>query len=209
MNLITGHSGFPFVFCSRLLFSEGPCSLKLEVYSVARHSPSRRKMSWVGYAICTTASFGKEIIASVMSEKNVNPMAIPFENGQYNLAQIGRSKRYYRVKGFAWFNAHISCSRRWASAHSWCIVDLREQVIVHTFKQDCQKCERAVSPTYDDEAVRSMAEYAVDSYLRKVRGVFNFSGFYETLRDDDDDDRGPHDQGRCEMCKSLGRSCWK
>ena len=88
-------------------------------------------------------------------------------------------------------------------------MDLKAQTIVHKYTQFCQKCEGESQPYFDENAIRSMAEYAVKSYLRRTRRLpYDFSEMRSAL-DDDKDDRGPHDEGRCSMCKELGHSCWK
>jgi hypothetical protein len=152
-----------------------------------------------------------EIIGEVMRKNGVNPKDIPKESWVLYLdpQSIRKSLRYYRVKGFAWFLNHGSCFRTWPSAHSWCVMDLKAQTIVHKYTQFCQKCEGESQPYFDENAIRSMAEYAVKSYLRRTgRLPYDFSEMRSAL-DDDKDDRGPHDEGRCSMCKELGHSCWK
>ena len=56
--------------------------------------------------------------------------------------------------------------------------------------------------------MRRMAEYAVNRYLEKVgrrqRPHREINSSVEVQ-----DDRGPHEEDMCEMCKELGRSCWK
>ena len=156
------------------------------------------------------------IIAEVMEEKNVSPDDIPVESPfvpSRPANQIDGSKRYFRVKGFAWFREHdndgITCTRTWPSAHSWCIMDLKQQRIVKRFSQDCQKCEGSAQPEFEEEAIRRMAEYAVKSYLIRSGKLQRDPLSY--VRDPLDDHEGqqPHDQARCGMCQALGRSCWK
>ena len=145
-------------------------------------------------------SLADDTIAAVMEENGVKPKDIP----------LSGTLRFFEVKGFASFNSHAGCSRSWKSAHAWCEIDLKKQIISDKYTQDCQKCEVGVEPEFDDDAVRKMAEYAVNQYLirsgRKERPVnpFHFDDMYDAL-----DDRPPHDEGRCGRCKKLGRSCWK
>ena len=158
----------------------------------------------------------RAVITEVMEEKGVTAEEIPTEprahfNPSSPLSVTHGSKRYFSVKAFARYRAHEGCSRTWASAHSWAIMDLKEQCLIHKFTQDCQKCNGEVPPDFDEDSVRRMAEYAVDTYLRRcgrlsprVRDPFDFDDLFAAL-----DDRGPHDEGRCAMCRIKGRSCWK
>jgi len=163
----------------------------------------------------------RDIIVEVMEEKDVDPSDIPRDDtinidNDHDLesSRIKSSKRYFLVKGFAWFKKHeqpdgtSQCSRTWPSAHSWCIVDLKMQRIGRRLSQKCQICEGSALPEYDNEALKQMAEYAVRSYLRLTGRLER-----DPLGDWSDvsnviDSNQPHDEGRCEMCKILGRSCW-
>lgn len=160
------------------------------------------------------------MIDSVMRENGVTPAKIPQERGvdPTDIDSISHSKRYFKTKAFASFNAHSQpfgaarCSRSWKSAHAWCVLDLKEQCIAHKLSQDCQSCNGHSMPEFDRESMQRMAEYAVDLYLKRVgqkqwepRGdPFDFDDMLFAL-----DDRPPHDEARCEMCRRLGRSCWK
>ena len=153
------------------------------------------------------------VIKAVMRGKNVDPDEIPDEE-RFDFVAIRRfrrSKRYYRIKGFASFSCP-RCRRSWHSAHSWCVLDLREQYVAHKFGQECQMCKRKAKPrytkpVYSRDDMTKMAEFAVDMYLRKIGRL--------PWRSKEVDapvvvtGRPPHDEGRCEMCKALGRSCWK
>ena len=156
-----------------------------------------------------------EVIDRIMIEKDVSPRSIPSEpeTDPDDLDSVKRSKRYFRVKGFAWFKRHGksgSCSRTWPSAHAWCIMDLKRQEIVEKIGQDCQECEGMSFPEFDEESLERMAEYAVESYLRKVgrlspaEPIEDMSNLSDAL-----EESKPHDEERCGMCKRLGRSCWK
>jgi len=159
-----------------------------------------------------------EVIARVMAEKGVAAHLIPREGGTdpNDLKAVKKSRRYFRVKGHAEFDEHQDpgggdCSRTWQSAHAWCIMDLKEQGIILKFGQDCQKCEGMVFPEFDEEALERMADYAVNSYLRKMGALprqhepLDMSDLADAL----EDGKPPHDEKRCHMFKSLGRSCWK
>ena len=183
------------------------------------------------------------VIADVMKEKGVSVAEIPndrrFGN---NLDCVERSKRYFRCKAFAKFGDHkkdrrTTCQRHWASAHAWCVMDLKTQQIIRYFSQKCQTCEGSADPEFDGDALKRMAEWAVDTFLRRtgrlssrrepswrrpVRLDPELTDFDCALdldldlgfgfRDVDvdlDDSKGPHDQARCGMCSKLGRSCWK
>lgn len=161
------------------------------------------------------------MIDTVMRENGVTTTQIPQERGvdPTNIDSISQSKRYFKTKAFASFNAHSRssgagawCSRNWKSAHAWCVLDLKEQCIAHKLSQDCQSCNGHSMPDFDRESMQRMAEYAVDVYLKRVgrrqwepRGdPFDLDDMLFAL-----DDRPPHDEARCEMCQRLGRSCWK
>ncbi len=155
----------------------------------------------------------KEYIAEVMEEEDVTVADIPRET-PFSLDQLSwiesSSRRYFSCRAFALFNRHDKCSRNWGSARAWCIIDLKEQRIIHKFNQDCQSCEESVSPEYDDEAVRRMAEYAVKTFLlrsgrarRIPRDPYNFDDVADALVAT----KGPHDEDRCEKCRLLGHSC--
>ena len=161
----------------------------------------------------------REVIDTVMRQNEVTPAEIPQERGvdPTNIDSISQSKRYFKTKAFASFNAHnrpsgagARCSRNWKSAHAWCVLDLKEQCIAHKLSQDCQSCNGHSFPEFDRESMQRMAEYAVDLYLKRVGRKqweprpFDFDDMLFAL-----DDRPPHDEARCEMCRKLGRSCWK
>ena len=157
------------------------------------------------------AEEARATIAEVMEEKDVFQDDIPEEQpfDPENLGEIRHSKRYFRCKGFATFNSHPNCNRRWASGHAWCIMDLRKQKIIHRFTQDCQKCEGSSEPEFDRAALRRMAEWAVDTDLRRTgrlspiqRDPFDMADLHDALD-------GPHDEQRCAVCRQLGHSCWK
>lgn len=156
----------------------------------------------------------QEVINEVMTENRVTTQDIPEERGvdPTNLSAISQSKRYFKTKAFASFNAHGMCARSWKSAHAWCVLDLKRQRIAHKLTQDCQSCNGCSEPQFDREAMKRMADYAVDLYLKRtgrrawpVRDdPYDFNDMLLEL-----DDRPPHDERRCEMCRMLGRSCWK
>ena len=155
------------------------------------------------------------VIETVMSEKGVRVDQIPNETAfnKRDLPHIRKnSRRYFHTKAFGSYRC--VCGRGWKSAHSWCMTDLKKQRFFEKFGQDCQICECQVEPTFDLEAKRRMAEYAVDTYLRRSGKVkypkytesdaFDFGDWFDLLPDS----TGPHDQARCETCKLLGTSCW-
>ena len=143
-----------------------------------------------------------------MAEKGVRTEHIPNERPFRSPEDAGRhSKRYFEVKGFAWYCCPTR-DNRWPSAHSWCCLDLKKQAICDRDAQDCRKCESEVNPEFTEESLERMAEYAVKRYLIKtgeLHAVFN-----PKLDDGDRETQGgPHDEERCGKCKRLGRSCWK
>ncbi len=153
----------------------------------------------------------RRCIADVMKEKCVDISEIPDET-PFDLARLSAiwrtSQRFFMCRAFAKFNSHDGCSRHWGSARAWCIIDLKRQDIIHRFKQDCQKCEEGVSPVYDEEAVRRMTEYAVETFLRRSGRVrpdpFDFRDMEGAL---DGATNGPHNQERCDVCRILGHFC--
>ena len=166
------------------------------------------------------------VIARVMEEKSVSVADIPNERRflPNRLDRIERSKRYFRCKAFARFGDHVhkkdrrtTCRRHWASAHAWCIMDLKTQQIIHYFSQECQICDGSANPDFGEEAFQRMAVWAVDTFLRRTGRLkpnplkFKLTNFdFDFDFDPDlDDSKGPHDQSRCDMCAKLGRSCWK
>ena len=147
-----------------------------------------------------------EAIADAMEDEGVLPAHIRSEPG-FRLDTLSRSLSYYRVKGFARFRC--GCGRTWTSAHSWCILDLKTQSVIHTFGQTCQSCEREAEPRFDKESMERMAFYAVQRYLVKTGKRVRLVNEPLEAAPQAPDSRGPHDEGRCAMCKALGRSCWK
>lgn len=126
-----------------------------------------------------------------------------------DIDSIRSSKRYFCVRGFAWFYHHESrtgCSRRWASANSWCVIDLKQQMIIHVYGQYCKSCGGKSTPYFEDEVVRRMAQYACQTHLyrtsqrRKKASMPDMSDFSRGRE-------GPHNQSCCEMCQILGHSC--
>ena len=166
-------------------------------------------------------TMAQAVIADVMEEKGVSVAEIPDEQrfDPNHLDRIERSKRYFRCKAFARFGDHMhknqrtTCHRHWASAHAWCIMDLKTQRIIYYFSQKCQSCEGSANPDFDEEALQRMAEWAVDTFLRRTgrlrRDPFDLTALDRALDLDLDDSKGPHDESRCDMCIKLGRSCWK
>lgn len=161
----------------------------------------------------------REIIRDSMDYYDVKANKIAYESYPLRTPrQADGSRRYFEVKGFAWFNCPLQ-HHSWPSAHSWCIIDLKTQTICYRYKQTCKKCERTAHPQFTEESIEQMADYVVESYLRRI-------GRWEspsTFSDDDDsssvysDDAsdsdepvtkgGPHHEDRCGKCKHLGRRC--
>ena len=152
----------------------------------------------------------RRVIAEVMREEGLQSADIPQEpevNPEI-LEQIRGSKRYFRCKAFASFESHDGCGNSWKSAHAWCVLDLKEQCIVHHWCQGCQQCEGKSSPSYDEQSVRRMAKFAVKVCLIRLgrreddrSAAFDLSDLERVLQ-------GPHDETRCEMCQTLGHRCW-
>ena len=140
-----------------------------------------------------------------MEENGINKKDIPEETPFTLSLDLYRSERYYEVKGFAWF----SCPEKdkgWPSAHSWCVIDLKKQIICFSYTQDCNRCESEANPKFPDESLEKMAQYAVKKYKIKtgeLAAVFN-PRIEETRGDPE---RGPHDEMRCSKCRALGYTC--
>ena len=157
------------------------------------------------------------IIAEVMEEYDIDPddvfhittrpSSIPYD--PYNLDSVRGSQRYFRVRGFSWYRHHDSntgCSRTWASAHSWCILDLRKQKIVHRYGQECRTCGGRGTPSFSEEARGRMAEYACQQHLYRTKREQR-PAVDPDMRDLSGQRDGPHDSSNCDMCKLLGHSC--
>ena len=149
----------------------------------------------------------KEAILKVMKQENVQPDDIPPEPAPQFPADVSHSKRYFSIKGFAWF----SCPQkhhRWPSAHGWCYLDLKKQEIRFRFKQKCKKCDQGAPPEFSLEVVEErMATYAVKQYLKRIGKKVEVSA--ATGEGPVNENGKPHDEARCAMCQYLGRSCWK
>ena len=150
------------------------------------------------------------VISSVMDSKQVLPHEIPEESNRLvdpdDLDSINGSKRYFRARGFAEFDVHQGCQRKWRSAHVWVIMDLKTQRITHYYQQSCKHCECKVYPEFEEEALQRMANWAVDEYLHRSRRVRRTAIRRDPIPDEYQCER-PHDYDRCDMCKRLGRPC--
>ena len=149
------------------------------------------------------------IIKETMDKAGLRAENIPREEplDPKKLEVIRRSLRYHRTKGFAKFCC-VCGLRKWGSAHAWCILDLRRQKVAHKYEQQCQSCNAEAKPVFDEESMKKMAQYAVDSYLIKT-GKLKITKREgdEAWRSSEDD--LPHDERRCNMCSLVGGSCWK
>ena len=112
---------------------------------------------------------------------------------------------------FGIYHSHRSRENVWTPTERQTSTDKKQQ-FRHHFGQDCQKCDVTVQPEYDEQAIRRMAEWACKEHLIRMGLQERLPRFNEQdLLDGlvDDTSAGPHDQGRCGMCKQLGRACWK
>ena len=149
----------------------------------------------------------KRIIKEAMDEKRVSKEEIPKERPFTTPGESTRgSKRYFEVKGFAWFSC-IGRDNRWPSAHAWCCIDLKEQKICYRDPQNCRKCECEANPEFTEESIERMAEYAVKRY--RIRTGDLEQVFNPSINEERETEGGPHDEERCGRCRRLGRSCWK
>ena len=156
----------------------------------------------------------KEIIKDAMDYHDVKARRIPYEYHPFRTPQhAAGSRRYFEVRGFAWFY----CPRkhhRWASAHTWCFIDLKTQTICYQDKQNCRKCESKAYPHFTEESVETMADIVVERYLRRIGRWYSPSessddGSSDNISDTDTNKTtgGPHDEDRCGKCRRLGRRC--
>lgn len=152
-----------------------------------------------------------EAIQEAMREKDITTAEIPSENHVRDPSipdSISRSKRYFRVRAFAKFREHDGCQRTWASVNGWAVMDLKKQVLCYRYSEECRSCEGSSQPSFDDEALARMANWATDKYLERCgrlrRQPLDMSAMQDALPT-----RGPHDMERCEMCRRLGHECWQ
>ena len=158
---------------------------------------------------------GDPVIAEVMSENDIDPLDVshakdrgPFDPD--NPQSIRGSQRFILVRGYAWHRQHESptgCSRWWASAHSWCVIDLKKQKIIHGYGQYCKKCGGKSTPSFEEEAKRRMAEYACRTHLYRTGRLRGGHRSFPNMTDLSGVREGHHDMLRCDMCKLLGHSC--
>ncbi len=146
-----------------------------------------------------------------MAEQNVKVTDIPADLMFTHPSNHKKSKRYFEVKGFAWFTCKKSHDkgnfRHWPSAHAWCFIDLKEQRICYRDVQECKEDNsRTDSPEFTEEALKRMIKYVVTSFLIRT-GKKSIPQRADT--ETEQTDRGPHDERRCGKCQRLGRSCWK
>lgn len=153
----------------------------------------------------------KAIIQQVMKENNLDPNSVPSEphiEDPSDPESIRDSKRYFNTRGSGKFTPddeqETGCHRTWSSAHSWSVMDLKEQEICYRYWQKCKKCEKEVKSVYDKTSIRRMAEWACNECLIRM-GLRR----REQRSDEDDPEKPtpPHDIKRCEMCKRKGRKC--
>jgi len=160
----------------------------------------------------------RSIIKDEMRKQNVSAEDIRKET-EVEVAFIGPdhhrgSKRYFEAEGFAWFNcfkvAKHNRVKRWASAHAWCFIDLKELQICYRYKQECNKCNLAADkgPEFTRYALNKMARYAVRGFLIRT-GRIQVKRKSPVEDKDEESGDGPHDEERCEKCRRMGRPCWK
>lgn len=160
------------------------------------------------------------------------PEEEPFDLEQFieNLKDRNNwSLRYFRGRAHGQYKCkNILCENTWSSTRAWLILDLKEQTVERKLKEECASYEKhqdfeklslsesepkpklnfakdsvGVYPTFEEEAVRYMVEWAVNKYLEMV-GLKEKSNFHDRQRRVD----GPHRQDLCEMCVRLGGPCW-
>ena len=134
-----------------------------------------------------------------MDERSVQKRKVPFEK-PFNhkiLDQYKGSRRYFEVKGFAWFACPDCDKKPWPSAHAWCFIDLKMQKICFRYKQYCKNCENRVRPKFTQEALQKMAAHVVKWYLIKIGKI---KRMYKPSTETDWTEGGRHDEKRCEKC---------
>ena len=150
------------------------------------------------------------VIADVMSEQDIAPAEIPFEqqfNPHHRWSILKNSERYFRVKGKGWY--HCSCDGErysWSSPHSWAIIDLKAQKIRYSWHEQCRYCRKKKLPKFPLDSIRSMAIAAVRKYLVRIGEID--PGTSTCYTDEEEDSEVPHLQHFCGMCKELQRPCW-
>ena len=160
------------------------------------------------------------VIVDSMSANGIDPFDAaligncnPFDPS--DPGSISRSKRYILVKGYARheheYDSFASCSRWWSSANSWCVIDLKKQRIIHSYGQNCRRCDGKSTPFFEDEAKVRMTEYACKTHLYrtgKLKRARNIHRFPD-MKDISGEREGHHDMTRCDMCQLLGHCCQK
>ena len=157
-------------------------------------------------ATCAVSkSNANSIIVEVMKNHLVDPEEIPDEQ-VFNISttDIRSSLRYFEVRGCGRFKPHV-CRHSWKSVRSWCVIDLKGQIVCHKTRQMCKRCDEWVSPQYDDKELEIMVEFAVKLYLKQVGKLPRSKAI--NPHDSDDKKGPPHDEARCEKCIRLGHSC--
>ncbi len=156
------------------------------------------------------------VIEQVMEEYDLIPEEIPeepnfdpvyFKDKRVLQKLRKRSMRYFHTRAFAEFQCE-DCNRGWPSARGWSVMDLLEQNICVLFDQECgnRKCYGGIAePMYNDESMRRMAEFAVETCLRRL---YPDDCEYDPTRNDGSKKTsGAHHEDKCDVCKILGHNC--
>ena len=114
-----------------------------------------------------TSEIIEAIILRAMIDNYISPDNIPAERKFDIPANVKpRSVRYFKAKGFARLSCH-HC-RSYDPSSAYCYVDLKTQTI-YCFNQKCKTCGSLMDPQFSLEAVKEMALYSVDQFLKLYR----------------------------------------
>ncbi len=123
--------------------------------------------------------------------QRVNTVDIPEDEGDFTSPENHKnSLRYYEFKGFAWFTCreqHEPDSpdikiRRWASARSWCFIDLKKQEICYRDTQEC-KVDNIVAqpgPEFTEEVIQRWPNGWSRGFCLRLGGYSTFREIAQT-----------------------------
>ena len=145
----------------------------------------------------------KEIISEEMEKEGITTTDVPAEIFSKDDPKIRKSLCYFEKHGFGQFHCPEG-DNDWTSAHSWCIIDLKEKKIIYRYYEKCQNCECETLPQFSKEIIEKMAGLAVITFLERTgrRERPERTGDYSGHGG------GPHQEERCEKCIRLGNRCW-
>ena len=146
-------------------------------------------------------STSQSIIKEAMASENIIARRIPYEKPFTNPDAAQRSRRYFEVRGFAWFVCEQK--HRWSSVYSWCFIDLKRQKICYRDTQQCKECDAEAKPWFPDDSLTRMAEFVVYKYCKLMH--LPSSKVVNELTAGKRS--GSHYEEGCGRCKRRGQSC--